>query len=532
MFGNVLTQKDALGDTTTNAYDGFGNLASVTDPDSHTIRKATATTTRTWGNFMLSETDDASTSNTTYYAYNSLNELTSQSETVATDATHTTTATTAYLHDADGDLTQTTDPDGHIITDTYDNLNRLTQENWYQNSTYLTDAAPANTINYSYNLSQLTAAYDDASGYSYQYDSLGQMTAVDNLGGQTHGTAYVPDVLLNYGYYADGNEQTLSATIGATAGVGGTADFKNTYAYNAAQWLTSVTQQGQTDGNAVAAKRANFNYDASADMTDVKRYSDTSGSALVASSVYQFDASDRLTNLTHTAADGTTTFADYAWTYDGADRVKSFTNSANIASYSAENIGTYSYDAAGELTGATFPTGGSSSSSNTLANSYDGNGNPTNTGDSVGAGNRLLSDGTWNYTYDANGNTLTQVGVSGGSQAGKNEVDYDYDIGNRLIEGDQQNRRRSSASRSVRLRSQQQSNQPQHHAVHERRGGHDRHREDRLRRRQRGAGVRRQRQSDRPPPERRRGRFDSCRRALFQPNVRAHLRRRHGLVPA
>ena len=39
--------------------------------------------------------------------------------------------------------------------------------------------------------------------------------------------------------------------------------------------------------------------------------------------------------------------------------------------------------------------------------SYDANGNRTMTGYSTGTGNRLLSDGTYNYTYDDEGNTLT-----------------------------------------------------------------------------------------------------------------------------
>ncbi len=47
--------------------------------------------------------------------------------------------------------------------------------------------------------------------------------------------------------------------------------------------------------------------------------------------------------------------------------------------------------------------------------------------------NQITDDGTWTYTYDANGNLTKQVGDSGGAQAG-NEIDYTYDVGNRLTE--------------------------------------------------------------------------------------------------
>ena len=57
---------------------------------------------------------------------------------------------------------------------------------------------------------------------------------------------------MNFSYDADGGRQALMATIGATAGVGGTVNFKNRYVYNAAQWLTSITQQSVSGGHAVA----------------------------------------------------------------------------------------------------------------------------------------------------------------------------------------------------------------------------------------------------------------------------------------
>ena len=49
----------------------------------------------------------------------------------------------------------------------------------------------------------------------------------------------------------------------------------------------------------------------------------------------------------------------------------------------------------------------------------------------VGPDNQLLSDGTWDYTYDAEGNVIQKVGVSGGADAGLTWT-YGYDNANHM----------------------------------------------------------------------------------------------------
>ena len=44
--------------------------------------------------------------------------------------------------------------------------------------------------------------------------------------------------------------------------------------------------------------------------------------------------------------------------------------------------------------------------------SYDATGNRTMTGYSTGTGNRLASDGTFNYTYDDEGNLATKTEIA------------------------------------------------------------------------------------------------------------------------
>ena len=49
----------------------------------------------------------------------------------------------------------------------------------------------------------------------------------------------------------------------------------------------------------------------------------------------------------------------------------------------------------------------------------------------IGPGNQLLSDGTWNYTYDADGNLIEKVGVAPGPDQGITWT-YTYDNRNQM----------------------------------------------------------------------------------------------------
>ncbi|MCE9553352.1 MAG: RHS repeat-associated core domain-containing protein [Planctomycetes bacterium] len=263
---------------------------------------------------------------------------------------------------------------------------------------------------------QLKAASDDNSSYSYEYDNLGRLKTIDN-----DGTSGVPNVVLTSVYDSSGNRTSLKATVDSAD------DFANAYQYDGLNRQTRITQTSVLGDYAVADKRIDIGYDPAGAFDKIKRYSDLTATTLVASSVYGYDDTGRLQSLTHTASDNTTTYADYAWTFDVANRIKSFTNSANYADYSAEDIGNYGYDAAGQLQTAAPPGGGTPNAANSLSNTYDSNGNRTNVGDMTDAGNRFLSDGMFDYTYDANGHLIQKVSIAYGD-----EVDYAYDIRNRL----------------------------------------------------------------------------------------------------
>jgi len=94
----------------------------------------------------------------------------------------------------------------------------------------------------------------------------------------------------------------------------------------------------------------------------------------------------------------------------------------------------YSYDPAGQLTGATYSPlpsgeGQGEGSQPSESYSYDSNGNRTNTGYVIGPGNELLSDGTYNYAYDADGNCTERTNIATGAV-----TDYVWDNRDRLVE--------------------------------------------------------------------------------------------------
>ena len=69
---------------------------------------------------------------------------------------------------------------------------------------------------------------------------------------------------------------------------------------------------------------------------------------------------------------------------------------------------------------------------------YDANGNRTNTGYTTGSDNRMTSDGTYNYTYDAEGNRTAKFvdnNANGVLDAGDTSItQYTWDYRNRLTD--------------------------------------------------------------------------------------------------
>ena len=270
------------------------------------------------------------------------------------------------------------------------------------------------TIAYAYDAAdELLTASDPDSSYTFTYDGDGDALTADN-----NGTPGVPDVILTSVYDSMGDRTSLSAAIA------GVQDFANTYVYDADQRLTVVQQQSQTGGNAVAQKEVDFAYNALAKPTSVSYYNyiGVGPRTDVATGVSTYDAGNRLIGLAYTAAGGTIQIDSFGWGYDNADNVISFASNAGAA--------TYSHDNTNQVTGASY-TGTNQPTNESY--SYDSNGNRTNTGYSTGTNNQLTSDGTFNYTYDAEGDRTSRTRIST-AYATDYQTTYTWDYRDRLTD--------------------------------------------------------------------------------------------------
>jgi RHS repeat-associated protein len=202
-----------------------------------------------------------------------------------------------------------------------------------------------------------------------------------------------------YGYDVVGNLVAVNDSInGISAGVTG-------YSYDLLNRVTRLTQSGI----GVQSKRVDLAYNAVNQLTGLSRYS---GVNSVVDTSYVYDNNQRLIQLSHKK--GASTVASYNYSYDNADKLVSTVSSVDGAS-------SYGYDATNQLVSASHST------QTNEAYAYDPNGNRTSGGTVTSANNQLLSDGTYNYQYDGEGNRTRRTEIATGKV-----TEYVWDYRNRL----------------------------------------------------------------------------------------------------
>jgi len=364
-----------------------------------------------------------------------------------------------FEYDEYGDLTRYTDRDGRVRIYQYDSNHRVTSETWYANATDADlEQNALNAILYTYDSAgNLLSESDNQSSYIYTYDYWGQLTSV------TSANAGGPTVVFVITYDDYGDRTSLSAAID------GVDDFQNDYVYDDYGRIQSVHQHGVSGGNAVADKRVDLAYD---DWGSLSSLSRSLGSQLAVQSDFSYDLFGRLVGIGH--RQGETPLAGYTFAYNGqpssgqlvSSHILSDDSSAwlpaggllpvhdtqnivaalvaaastgNVANYlaavySADGTVSYAYDSTGQLIGATYSGEGLPDESY----AWDANGNPTGAGCIVGLDNLLLSDGTYRYLYDAEGNrTVRFIDVNEDGLLGSGDTSitqYAWDARNRLVE--------------------------------------------------------------------------------------------------
>jgi RHS repeat-associated protein len=425
-FGNTLTQTDALGNTTTFTYDTrFNKVNSITDPLNHT----TSITYDSNGN-VTSITD--ANGNTTQMAYDSFGEL--------IQVTDPTGSKTAIAYDSYGNVASVTDALGNTSTSTYDAVSRLTRavDALGRNSSVAYDALNrvtsqtdplGHTTAFTYDPIGDLLSLTDARGNStkYTYDKVGRLVTRTSPLGKSESYAY--DVDSNLTQYTDRRGQ------------------KSTFQYDALNRLVqenysdaTVTRSYDTNGRLVGVNDSQggtfgFAYDADGHLltqqepTGVVSYTrDALGRVatrqVAGQSAVQY-AYDPVGNMLSAA----TSAAGVTYKYDPRNLPQSLTRTNGV-------VTNFAFDALGQLLSIIHSNG--ATALNTQNYTYDAVGNRTAIGNNISQAlitqsasatvdnaNELLTNGGTTYTYDANGNRLTETSASG-------TLTYNWDGRNRL----------------------------------------------------------------------------------------------------
>ena len=412
-FGQVLTVTDPLGNVTTNTYDARGNLVTVANPapDSSTAPSVTQFAYDSLG--QLTQITDPLGRATTL-TYNSVGLLES-----VTDAQNNATT---YQYDARGNRTSMVDPADHQTTYAYDLGNRLTGVTYPD----LTTAS----FTYDSRGRRISAIDQNGKTTAYAYDDVDRLTTVTDSANKS--TQYAYDTESNLVGITDANGNTTAFSYDASRRVIQTAfpsTLTESYLYDAVGNLTSKTDRKQ--------QTISYSYDA-ADRMVLKTYP---GSTTVQ---YAYDLAGKLLNV----VDSTDS---YGFSYDKMARLigtttaysflpgQTFSNTygydanSNRTSYTSPDGSTnsYTYDTLNRLTGLTNSWAGA------FNLGYDelsrrtslGRPNSVNTTYQYDSLSRLLSvlhsganDGA-NYTYDAAGNRLSKQNLLTGVTE-----NYTYDL--------------------------------------------------------------------------------------------------------
>lgn len=411
----MLTQTDALNNTTTYEYDALNRLVRDTDP----LNKVTEYTYDAMGN--RTEVVDGN-GRTTSYEYNYRRQTTKQTDALGGITTFTYGGTGCPSCSGGVDkLTSVTDPGGNTTTFAYNTVGKLTSE---------TDPL-GNVTSYGYDSVGNMVSKTDATNITttYVYDAAKRLTSIQ-----------YPDSSQNvsYTYDAVGNVLTMTDPSGTT-----------TYTYDNANRLLSESKQmnGTTYVTGytytLAGKPSTMVYPSTRTVT--YNYSGTTGRLAGITETLNGVTRDVITSVTYNGNGATTsllsgnglqttrgyfnngslsglsigTLKQLAYTRDGVGNITAITDALEPLKSKS-----FTYDALYRLTAATGPYG-------TLEYAYDSVGNRTTETSNLGVtnytynANRLLSSSgvkAFSFTFDNNGNSTAE-----------NQRQYVYNQNQRLI---------------------------------------------------------------------------------------------------
>ncbi len=389
--GNVISSTDPLGRVTRMRYDARNRMIASVDPAGFETRYS-----YDLDNNLTSLTD--ASGNVTRYEYDARKRRVAEIDPFG--------KFTSYAYSGVNEVVAKTDRLGRTTRFDFDDVGRLIHERWID-----TANTTVNTVDYQYDAaSRLVRMQDATTDIRVTFDVLDRATR-----SESGGVAGVPVAVLDATYDAIGNRLTLTDTIQGNLGA------TNTYLYDALDRLTRQTQSTASGStNSTAEKRVDFAYNILSQTTSIARYGDLAGTKPIATSQFTYDTLNRVTNIAHRNSSNSL-LDGFAFTYDATSRITRITDNDGVTDYS--------HDTRDQLTGANHAD--VANPDETYA--YDATGNRTSShrhgsGYSTGVGNRLNSDGTNSYEYDAEGNLIKQTTIATSAVR-----EFRWDHRNRLI---------------------------------------------------------------------------------------------------
>lgn len=446
---------DGEGNTTQNAYDLAGNLTEATAPNGATTR----------------------------YGYDAANRLVTIAQSLASGQIQ---ASRSY--DTSGNLVAQTDYNGHTTRYQYDPRNRRTgktlpgdaqETNGYDNADGLTSHTDANGNHFTHTLdargrrtqTATTAASANGAGSitqaRYSYDGNGNLTSttqVDEWGTRTEATSYdafdrpvkVTDAWgnsLTHGYDAQGNRISTTAQPGGSVTSIGYDALNRPTAQSGAGGLTRIgydkssriTRIDHPDGSSTATSydkagrvaTETSSTQAHAGAGNTLRASsheyDANGNRTASSSTESLSADQRSAALSASLPGGANQGSHSRtrlerWSYDSQDRLVSHTTPERTITWQLDAGGRRLQQTVVATVGATGPPNALEARAaepiGTQTYSYNERDQLTHI-----SGARAIS-----YTYDANGNRLTQTETQG---ANSQTTRYHWNAQDQLVKVEQ-----------------------------------------------------------------------------------------------
>jgi YD repeat-containing protein len=397
-------------------------IDSTTVTTSQADNAANALKVDRWGD-VLSKADAVDPNRVTYYTYNDAGQRTGTSEQVGNQ-----TIATSVGYDKLGNVASTTDANGNVTTYEYDSNSALVKETHADGGvvTYVNDAfGEHRTVIQSLSNNSYTAPAGSTQNVvtNYDYDHLGHVTKVTSAVVDMYyapdlgGTGQPPDMNL---LKLSGQWQMVTSYVYDELGRRITTT-QSVYSPDSNQTYGKVEANGDVFNYGVVDAAGNLIKDQNATTTTHVRY-DLSGNIVSTIDALGFESDTVYDGLNHKILSRDANGGVMGWTLntDGFGQVKSHIDLGGHTT-------TYSYDAAGEVTQqVTVDAGNNKIGSLTYRYEYG-------TGRIAEINDQVLSQLT-TYTYDADGNRLSEKIWLSGTQRAVQDNSLRYDAFGRLVE--------------------------------------------------------------------------------------------------